>query len=63
MWPLIILAALLPVWRYPPYEGGFNALELLAMGRKKREHISAAQAIEEARDAYEKEYFYAPAFG
>jgi hypothetical protein len=61
MWSLIFLAVLLPVWRYPPYEGGFNVVQLLSISKQKREHITSAEAIEEARNAYERGYFDAPA--
>ena len=56
MWPFLIVISLLPIWRFPPYEGGYNLWQLLPM-RKDRPHITTQEAIERARRAYQQGYF------
>jgi len=56
MWLLIIMGSLIPIWRYPPYEGGYNLWQLLTM-RKDRPHITSEEAVQRARHAYQQGHF------
>lgn len=51
------LASLLPIWRVPgrdPYTG-YNVWDCIDAHRTEVEHISAQEAIEEARAYFEQE--------
>ena len=52
MWPFLIVLSLLPIWRYPPYEGGYNLLQLLELTKEPRKHIPREEAIAKAGLAY-----------
>ena len=54
---ILVIGSLLPIWRHPPAEGGFNLWQLLVMRGQPRSHITAQEAIDHARSAYQQGYF------
>jgi len=58
MWlQALVIGSLLPIWRYPPQQGGYNLWQLLQFRDEPRPHITSEEAIENARLAREQGYF------
>jgi len=53
---IVLIMALLPIWRDPSWEGGVNALQAVKnlATLPQKEHIEAGEAIEQAKQAYQK---------
>jgi len=46
-----LIISLLPIWRYPPKEGGFNLWQLLRMRSEPRPHLPVEEAIRQYEEA------------